>query len=391
VKFYRVWELLIVASVCSLFVAIFSGTTLLGSLAGWLMGMASLLVVAGFARGRLRRRRAVLAARADANTARGQRLAHRIVAEAGTAGASVVIMRDRTEEWGSAGDSGRRNLAIDPTTRFEIGSLTKVFTGLLLAESVVRGEVGLEDPLGNYLPGIVTDPDGTVTLRSLATHTSGLPRLPRSARLYSRALLKHPDPYRGLDRKWLTRVGPATRRQEPTFSYSNFGYMLLGEALAEAAGQSWADLVNERICSVLAMTATSAFPDAHTAQGHNNFSLSTSYWHSSALPGAGALYSNTADLWRFLAAQLAPESTALSAAIKLSRQPHAPNIGLGWMLNMSAGIAWHNGGTGGFGAFMAVRGGSDFALAALTNSCHTRKLDRIAMECLRETTKEPVR
>jgi len=307
-------------------------------------------------------------------------LARRLYTEADVTGVSVVVLRDGAADWGSAGRSGRRGLPVDAATRFEIGSLTKVFTALLLAESVVRGEVSLDDPVGRYLPGVVTDPAGTVTLEALATHMSGLPRLPRSARLY----LRRSDPYRGLDRRWLARIGPRTPVREPGFTYSNFGYMILGEALAAAAGSSWASLVDERICSVLGMAATTAYPDARTARGHDQLGLPAAYWHMSALPGAGALYSTAADLRLFLEAQLHPPATVLREAITLSRQPHGPRgAGLGWQLDAAADIAWHNGGTGGFGAFMAVRARSNAAVAVLTNSSHAAKLDQLAMGYLR--------
>lgn len=374
--FYRVWGSLVVAAAGCFAASAVSHTPLLRSAAVWLLAAAGLLYLAVQGRRRLRLRRLDPLEPGPGAAF----LARHIYTEADVAGVSVVVLRDGEADWGSAGRSGRRGLAVNAETRFEIGSLTKVFTGLLLAESVVRGEVSLDDPVGRYLPGVVTDPAGTVTLQALATHTSGLPRLPRSARLY----LRRSDPYRGLDSRWLARVGPRTPVREPGFTYSNLGYMILGEALAAATGSSWAALVDERIGTVLGMTATTVYPDAHTARGHDQLGLPAAYWHMSALPGAGALYSTAADLRLFLDAQLHPADTALGEAIKLTRQPHGPQgAGLGWVLDPAADIAWHNGGTGGFSAFMAVRSRRNAAVAVLANSSHAAKLDQLAMGYLR--------
>jgi len=207
-------------------------------------------------------------------------------------------------EYSAAGRSGRPGLAITPQTRFEIGSVTKVFTGLLLADMVVRGETELGATLGDLLA--VPGPAGAATLRSLASHTSGLPRLAPSLRMKARVLTAHPDPYRGID---LAHVIGAVTRHPPappgTFRYSNLGYQLLGAALAAAAGMTWSDLIQQRICQPLGLTATDVGPDACSARGHNRAGRPVPYWDSSLLPGAGALLSTLADLERFLRAQLA--------------------------------------------------------------------------------------
>jgi D-alanyl-D-alanine-carboxypeptidase/D-alanyl-D-alanine-endopeptidase len=192
----------------------------------------------------------------------------------------------------------------------------------------------------------------------------------------------------GGSRRRVLGVGPA----EPgAFRYSNLGYELLGAALAAAAGTSWPDLLWQRICRPLGMTATSIKPDRSSARGHDRAGLPVPYWNSAPLPAAGALLSSPADLEKFLRAQLDPASTEFGAAIRLSRACHTENravrpAGLGWMLDTTAGSyrAWHNGGTGGFGAILAVtdRPGRPAGVAVLTNSAAVSALDTVAGEML---------
>jgi serine-type D-Ala-D-Ala carboxypeptidase/endopeptidase len=323
----------------------------------------------------------------------GPDLAREVVVRTGAVGAATVLVEDGRVSYDAAGRSGRRGLSLDDDTRFELGSVTKLFTGLALADLVVRGVVGLDDPVTRYLP--VEFPD-EVTLRALATHTSGLPRLPRSRRLWLRAVIAHPDPYAFLDRATLFGTLPGTPLSGTgMFRYSNLGYELLGEAVAAAAGTDWWTLVRRRICEPLGMTSTSPAANDRTAHGHDHLGFRTPYWTFPVTPAAGGLYSTAADLRRFLQAQLNPDASPLAAAIHLSRRPHAgDDVGLGWMLRTRDGsvIAWHNGGTGGFGAMLALQtvyNDSDPAtepqgagIAVLTNSAHTPQLDRLILATL---------
>ena len=291
-----------------------------------------------------------------------------------------------------AGRSGRPGLAVTGDTRFEIGSLTKVFTGLILAALVVRGETSLDTTLGTVL-GLPGQAGGSITLRDLATHTSGLPRLMPGARMTARVLTSDPDPYRGIG---LAHATSTLQRHPPaapgTFRYSNLGYQLLGAALAAATGTSWPNLVRQRVCRPLGLTATGVGPDAGTARGHDRAGLPVPYWDSTELPAAGGLVSCAADLEAFLRAQLDPGRTELEEAIRLSRTSHTAGqavrpAGLGWMLETTPGgtLAWHNGGTGGFGAFLAVADGPGrpAGIAVLANSAHTTALDVCARRALK--------
>lgn len=343
-------------------------------------------LVSGWAWGRVRRAARQDAARASAMAQpagtgdRALSTVWEILAATGAVGcAAVFVSGDRESaetrsRFSAVGRSGRFGHAIGPDTRFEIGSLTKIFTGLILADMAVRNEVDLETPLGVLLgiPAV-----GTMTIRSLATHTSGLPRRITSPRLVP-LLTAHHDPYHGTD---LDRVIAALARRPPpvggAFGYSNVGYQLLAAALAAAAGTTWPNLLQQRICGPLGLTTTSMTPDRNTARGHDEAGFPFPYSDYASLPGAIGLFSSTRDLSRFLQAQLDPGSTPLGPAIRLSRTVQTPagcscQAGLGWRLKTTGGarLAWHRGLTHGFSALLAVIDAPDVrrGLAILANS-----------------------
>jgi CubicO group peptidase (beta-lactamase class C family) len=252
-----------------------------------------------------------------------------------------------------------------PGTLFEIGSITKVFTGLLLADLATHDVVGLDDPLARYLPV----PEGwAITLGHLSSHTAGLGRNPRGTlrgwlrdRHNPFADLSVEDVHAGLARTRLRRR-PGERAR-----YSNLGAGLLGQALEGATGQPYRRLVRERICLPLGMPDTVVAPSAEQAArvavGHTRRGRPVPLFAIPALPGAGALRSTATDMLRFLEANLDPASTPLAGPLERIQQPRhrmgrGMQVGLGWLIARSpepAGpLLWHNGGTNGFRSFAAV-------------------------------------
>ncbi len=254
--------------------------------------------------------------------------------------------------------------APDPNTVFEIGSITKVFTSLVLADMVERGEVKLDDPVAKYLPPTVRVPgrDGKViTLLDLANQVSGLPRLPANLKPADPG-----DPY--------ADYGPAqlyeflsghtlTREIGEKYEYSNLGVGLLGHALALKAGVSYEDLVRRRLLEPLGMSDTaitlSESMKGRFATGTGPSLRPVKPWTLDALAGAGALRSTANDMLSFLTAAMGLRETPLRKAFDLMLQKRRPTgtpdleIGLGWHIWKKYGteIVWHNGGTGGFRSF----------------------------------------
>lgn len=265
---------------------------------------------------------------------------------------------------GGIGEAGPRSV-------FQVGSVTKALTGLLLADMAHRGEVRLEDPAGKYLPGAA--PAG-VTLLDLATHTSGLPRLPPGTLRY--ALLRPGDPYawypaRSFIRAARRSLSAAPGGQQP-YQYSNYGFGLLGYLLGQAAGVPYQALLQERVCAPLGLRATTF--DAKPVQGHRA-GKPVRPWHMGALSAAGGLHSTAADLARLLTACLSPDGTGLSHAIPAALAPRrrispGQEIGLAWhhVLREEERIIWHNGMTGGFSAIVAINPARRAGAAILADS-----------------------
>jgi len=286
------------------------------------------------------------------------------------------------------------------TTLSEIGSITKVFTGLLLAIAVVRREVTLDTPVRELLPTGTTVPsrDGMeITLEHLTTHRSGLPRSPVGFRTeVQTVLLGRGNPYSEItDERLLEFVARTELRRTPgtgRIAYSNVGGGLLGLALVYRAGvSSFVELVRQRICEPLAMARTTVLEEAgvdQLATGYTARGQPVEHWTLTGLAGAGALISSAMDMLRFLTAQLKPESSALGEAIKLGQTERYGGrrfgIGLGWirMPGRSGMTLWHNGGTGGFRSFAGIVPERSFGVVMLANN--RRSCDRAAVRLLSE-------
>ena len=265
---------------------------------------------------------------------------------------------------------------ITRTTLFEIGSITKAFTGVLLADMVLRGEVALDDPVAKFLPegSRVPERDGAViTLRHLATHTSGLPPLPSNL-----APANWDDPYADYDQtRLLEFLASHQLRRAPgaQYEYSNLGAGLLGYALARRSGTTYGRLVQTRILERLGMTRSSIGDSPAAAIGHDGMGQPTSAWHLDALAGAGAIRSSLDDMLRFAAAARDTVGGPLGPAMALSqrqafRVDSITSVGLGWHRRTRNGrtLIWHNGGTGGFRSMLVVDPGASRAGIALGNS-----------------------
>jgi CubicO group peptidase (beta-lactamase class C family) len=296
-------------------------------------------------------------------------------------------------------------IAPGPDSLFEIGSVTKVFTALALARLAVAGVVDLDEPVRVLLPERTRVPsrDGVeITLRHLATHTSGLPRLPkgmlRTALLHPRT----PDPYASFTADvLLAQLAETTLRATPgkRSRYSNLGAGLLGLALANRAGTDYETLIVKNICDPLGMSDTRITLDddqrGRFAQGHNRRRKPVAHWNLADLAGAGGLRSTVSDLLAFARAQIDGGTGDLAAAIELSRDvKYSLNqrawMHLGWFairLHPRAGghtVLWHNGGTAGFFSWIGLVPDQRAAVVALSNTA--RSVDRAALDLLRALT-----
>ncbi|MHB1327884.1 MAG: serine hydrolase domain-containing protein [Gemmatimonadales bacterium] len=299
----------------------------------------------------------------------------------GTVGLVLGVMEaDGSTRIFSAGRSGSA-AALDGNTVFEIGSITKVFTTALLADMVSRGEVALDDPVQKYLPSGVTVPSRNgkqITLANLAAVNSGLPRTPTNFRPADRsnpfADYTVAQLYEFLNGYTLPRDIGAE------YEYSNVGMGLLGHALGLRLGKSYIEAVDERILTPLGMksTAIELTPSMQQrlAPGHNKEGTIVPNWDIPTLAGTGAIRSTVNDMFKLLAANLNPASKPLGASLATTHAARtktsspAMSVGLGWHIrNAPSGpIVWHNGGTGGYRAFMGFDPATKVGVVLLTNT-----------------------
>jgi CubicO group peptidase (beta-lactamase class C family) len=269
----------------------------------------------------------------------------------------------------------------DADTVFEIGSITKVFTSLALADMAARGEVTLDDPVAKLLPRAVRVPkrDGReITLLDLSNQVSGLPRLPDN---FKPANMVNPYADYGPAQMYeFLAQARLTRRIGETYEYSNLGVGLLGHALALKAGMSYEELIRRRVLEPLGMSDTAMTLDerleARLATGTGPNLSPVRNWDFDALAGAGALRSTARDMLRFLAAAMGLRETPLRAAFGLMLQRRRPtgtpglDIGLGWHIWRKHGteIVWHNGGTGGYRSFAGFAPAKRTGVVVLCNT-----------------------
>lgn len=288
---------------------------------------------------------------------------------------------------------------VDGDTIFEIGSISKVFTSLLLADAVVRGEVALTDPVSKFLPPYVKMPERggkQITLQDLANHSSGLPRLPDNLTPSDES-----DPYADYDAARLHAFLSRFELQRDTgeqYEYSNLGAGLLGYVLARRAGVDYATLVETRITRPLGMKSTSVrVPErarGRLAHGHDQELKPVASWNFSALAGAGALRSTANDLLTFIAAAMGRTRTSLQPAMTsmlVQRwQAGAGNsIALGWHIGQTAAgeeVIWHNGGTGGYRSYLGYHPKSGTAVVALSNMSTPTGVDDLGRYLLDPST-----
>lgn len=319
-----------------------------------------------------------------------------LVAGGTVPGVAYAVIAPGGQATGQVTRSGSQLLG--PHMMMEIGSVTKVFTALLLADMAERGEVGLDDPIARHLPAAVAQAcpaAAQITLRQLATHTSGLPRIPRN--LIPMALRHPADPYAGYTAEHLYQaLRKARAAASAPYRYSNYGFGLLGHLLSYTARRPFGELIADRVTRPLGLTDTStSVPDGHTAAVGHRGGREVPHWHLDALAGAGALNSTASDLARFLNANLHPQTNPIRSVIETIQHPH-PNpagstiTGLGWHISESAGrsVLWHNGGTGGFSAMLALDRQAGCAVAAVATSSPTRSLplDSAVLAALAELT-----
>ncbi len=279
-------------------------------------------------------------------------------------------------------------------TVFEIGSITKTFTGILLADKILKGEMKLDDPLQKYLPAGVTAPTRNgqvITLVTMSNHTSALARMP------SNFAPKNPNnPYADYSEEQMyefLKGYTLPRDIGSQYEYSNYAQGLLGNVLAKKSGVSYEQLMMNVIAKPLGMTNTAIVftPEMkkNLAIGHAG-NIEVENWDLSSLAGAGGIRSTTVDMAKYISANLGVLKSSLYPAMQLSHKVTtaeglAQRVGLGWHLMKSGDkeVIAHSGGTGGYRTFAGFVPAEKKGVVVMTNSA--TGIDDIGIHLLNPT------
>lgn len=276
------------------------------------------------------------------------------------------------------GRASREGAALDPDSIFEIGSISKVFTSMLLAEAVLAGEMRLDDPIAGYLPQSVRVPqrdEKPITLGLLASHRSGLPRMPDNF-----SPRDERNPYADYHKEDLYAfLSGCTLEAAPgeRYAYSNVGAGLLGHVLCLKSGRSYDELIAEKIAGPAGMKHTacrmSAEMKSRLATGHSG-GKAVSNWDLDCLEGAGGIRSSARDMTQFLKSCMGEGDGKLARLVEKCVETRYPagdkmEIGLGWHIDRryASEVIWHNGGTGGYHSYCGFRADRKLGVVVLSN------------------------
>lgn len=292
----------------------------------------------------------------------------------------------------------------DGDTLFEIGSISKTFAGILLADLVNKEVVKLDDPVQKYLPKEWKVPrrdDRDITLLHLATHSSSLPVQPPGLGLIALAQPKEDqdNAYKHYTAEMLSaqlRDMHLARPIGSRFEYSNLGVGLLGHALAQAANEeSYESLLQSRLLKPVGMRETRIKMDEaalkRMAPGHRSNGKAISNWDFGCLEACGGIRSNVKDLFTYARLNMGLIDSPLKSAVQMSHQPWRDvtdtfrDVGLCWMLERpgrgNPSLIWHNGGTGGYRSFLGIMPEKSVAVVVLTNI--SISVDAIGLQTLK--------
>ena len=274
---------------------------------------------------------------------------------------------------------------------YEIGSISKVFTGILLGDAVTRGDVTLDQDAQDLLPEGVSMPKGksrAISLLDLSIHRSGLPRLPDN---FGTPNTENPyEKYTSKQAYEFLNAYKLTKEPGAKGEYSNFAASLLGHLLNRKAGMSYDDLLAARIANPLGMNDTRVeFNDSmrkRLATPYVASGVEAKNWDFADMPGAGGIRSSTTDMMKFAEACLNPPENETGKAIRLAWREHhpggggSPKMGLGWHF-AGDGTRWHNGQTGGYHSMLLINRQLQIAVVLLTNTS-TGEVDQLANQVI---------
>ena len=282
---------------------------------------------------------------------------------------TVGIIKDGQISYKVYGENGREL----PTAlhTYEIGSLTKTFTAALINKAISEGRVNLDSTVDQYLP--LPDDNQYPTIRELLTHTSGYRGYYFETPMIGNFMIGRNDFY-GITKDMIVdQLGQLDKNQDSyDFTYSNYGYAVLGLVLEAVYDTDYTTLVNDFAQNDLDLS--------NTQISDQNGDLDN-YWdwkNDDAYLSAGAITSDISDMLAYAQMQLEGDPHFADchhalAAVNVSNASYESmgirmdEIGMAWILDTENGIIWHNGGTGDYNSYLGFHPQSQTAVVILSN------------------------
>lgn len=294
-------------------------------------------------------------------------------------GLSIGISKNGNTYFYNYGEIKRDSKKLpDQNTLYEIGSVTKTFCGLLLANAVIEKKIKLDDDIRKYLSGKYPSlmyNKRPIHISDLANHTSGLPRVPLN-------LMQQPgfdslNPYQNYKKQQIfdyLKTLKLTREPGTVCDYSNLGMALLGVILEDVYGKSFEELIKEKICDKNGMSNTTIQLNgdqlSRFAEGYTDEGLNTPHWDLGAFVAAGAIRSTSEDMLKYLTYNL-EEKDAVAQLVHKITFNNKETVALSWFLKKTKAantLIWHNGATYGFSSFCGFIKEKNCSVVILSNS-----------------------
>lgn len=292
---------------------------------------------------------------------------------------ALAIIDSSGVQYFNFGKTAENGKEVDENTIYEIGSISKVFTGILLAQQVLEGDLKLEDEINSILPNDIKVPvmgDTEITLGNLADHTSGLPGMPDN---FAPANPNNPYADYTVDQmyEFISSYQPS-RTVGSEYEYSNLAQGLLGQILAMNKNTTYEELMVRVIANPLSMNDTrielTKSMKERLALGHSVGKV-VENWDIPTLAGAGAIRSSTSDMAKFISANIGYVNSPLMEKMELTHQIRHDKAGemsvaMSWHIKKgdNGDVIWHNGGTGGYRTFTGFVKETGIGVVLLTNS-----------------------
>lgn len=283
------------------------------------------------------------------------------------------------------------NIPNTPDTKFRLGSITKQFTAALILKLVEEGKIKLDGKVSDYLPDYRKDTGGKVTVHHLLNHTSGIPSYTGMPNFFNDVSR---DPYTVTDFVKKYTSGDLEFEPGSKFSYNNSGYFLLGAIIEKVTGQTYEQVLKEKILDPLGMKNTGY--DHHDAiiekratgyQKRPNGYVNSPYLDMSLPYAAGSMYSTVEDLYLWDQA-LYTDRVVSASSKELMFKPHLDEYAYGWVVtktrfgNGKPEVAkiTHGGGINGFNTVISRYPVERHLIVLLDNTSQGGSLGRLERE-----------